>query len=81
MANAEVVIPPDTDRTGVEQQPACLVESPIHFSDVAENNDLIDTLTLESAQSDPQPLDVFVNIGEETDSHWPSKSAVRIIMA
>lgn len=81
MANAEVMIPPDTDRTGVKQQPARLVESPIHFGDVAENNDLIDTLTLESAQSDPQPLDVFVDIGEQTESHRPSKSVVRTIMA
>ena len=69
MAHAEVMIPPDADCAGIEQQPACLVEPLVRLSEVTENDDPIDSHCVEPAQRDPKSFDVFMDVCEEAEFH------------
>ena len=68
-AQAEIVIAPNTNRICLGQQSAGLFNPTTLFKQIANHDDLIDSLTLEMVESSSQMFDVFMDVRQQSEFH------------
>jgi hypothetical protein len=68
-AQAEVVIAPDANRTGLVQERDALLDAFIHPTDVAKDDEAVRTVLPQDRQCTLEFFHMLVDIGQDSDSH------------